>query len=165
MQHQIFRTQRQPALQLTAKSFNRLLQKWSTRPREIDQVIRMNDERLEVIFLPQAVHCFTLTASQRVRLPLPRAARKNLKRVTAEPVGSLRRIFHARGDRGVNPDPPRSPLRSRLRRRPLQRILLCTSKHSHGRDIRLTYRGSRDPAPLPSSTATVTLLITGFFKC
>jgi len=60
MQHQIFRAQRQRTLQFAPERCNRFLQIRRVRSRQIDQVIRMNHQRHEIVPLPQPLHRFAL---------------------------------------------------------------------------------------------------------
>ena len=98
MQNQVIRAQGRAAFQLSAKRSDRLPSKLLVAARQIDQIIGMDDERLQVIFLAKPRHRLALKAPKRVRLPLPRACRKNLKCITAQPVGSLSGILHAPGN-------------------------------------------------------------------
>ncbi len=131
MQHQVICAQGRAALQLTAKRSNRLPPKLLVPSRQIDQIIRMNDERLQIIFLSQPRHCLALRTRQCVRLPLPRARRKDLERVAAQPVSAFGSILHAAGNRRVNANAPSRQTRRSFRRRPFQWIFFSWIKVLH----------------------------------
>src|SRR6202051_3420956 len=98
MQHELVSAQSQPALEFASKRCNRFFQERRIQSRQIDQIIRMNHQRLEVILLAQSAHPLALAAPKRIRSPLPRTGRKYLKSIAAEPISPLRRILHAARD-------------------------------------------------------------------
>ena len=55
MQDQVFRAQHERALDLAAKRFNGLFEKRFRDAREVNEVIRMDHHRLQVIFLAQTL--------------------------------------------------------------------------------------------------------------
>jgi hypothetical protein len=123
MQHQILGAQGQRSFNFSTERFNGFLQKDLVRRSKVDEVIRVDDQGLQIIFIPQPRHFIALWSAQLIRRPLPRTRRENLKRIAAEPVRALRRVLHASGNRGVNSDPVRGqPWRS-LGRGQLENIL------------------------------------------
>ena len=56
MQHQILGAQRQSPLDFAAKGFDRFLQEQFVYARQVHQVVGVNDQRLQVILLPQPLH-------------------------------------------------------------------------------------------------------------
>ncbi len=116
MQHQELRAQRQRPLDLAAERHHRLHVKLGVRPRQVDEVIRMDHQRLEPILLAQATHRLALRWRQPARPPLPRTRREHLQRVASQPVRALRRGLDSAGRRGVYPDTACSMPRRHLRR-------------------------------------------------
>jgi hypothetical protein len=84
--------------------------KFGIAARQVHQIVGVNHQWMQVVFLAQAGHLLALRAGQLVRLPLSRAGRKNLERVATQAVRTFRRIGHASRGRGVNPDAPRGEL-------------------------------------------------------
>ena len=73
------------------------------RRSEIDQVIVVDHQRRQVVSLASALEQDDAWLARSRRLPLPRARRKNLKRVGAEFGGLQRGAFERPGNGGVNP--------------------------------------------------------------
>src|SRR5437016_1884651 len=97
---------------------------------------------------------FALAASKLIRTPLPRAGREDLKRIASQAVGSLRGIFYARRNRGMDSDSPRIPPLRPDRLRPLQRILFRRTKNSHPKILKdLTPFRIAQPSLRAGSTA------------
>ena len=110
MQHQKFGAQRQCAFHLAAKCRNRFGMKFGIAAGDVDQIVGVNDQRLQIVLLTQTRHLFALRAGQLVRLPLARAGGKNLKRVAAQAIGAFGGVGRASCGRRVNADAPRSEL-------------------------------------------------------
>ena len=99
---------------------------------QVDEVIGVDDQGLDAVFLPQRIHLAALASRQFIWLPLPRAGRKNLKGIAAQPVGPLRGSLHSAGSGGVNANPPRRHLGWRAGRRHFEDVLLLLHGARHG---------------------------------
>lgn len=97
MQDQKVGAQRQRAFDLAAKSGDGLGVEFRIAARHVDQVVGMNYQRAESVALAQACHLVALRASELVWLPLPRARRKYLKGIAAQPVGPFGSVLDAAG--------------------------------------------------------------------
>src|SRR5947209_19456480 len=111
MQDQILRAKRKCPLDLSSKGFDGFLEKELGCAGQVDQIIGVNHQRLEIIFLSQPLHLFALRAAEFVWRPLARAGRKDLKSITTQPVCSLGCVLNSSRSRSVNPNSSRSQLR------------------------------------------------------
>ena len=83
MQHQELSTQCQCPFHLATKGGDGLGMKLRIAACKIDQVVGVDDQRLQCILLAQAIHRVALRTRQFIRLPLPRTGGENLERVAA----------------------------------------------------------------------------------
>src|SRR6266550_2080636 len=97
MKHKIFSTQVQSTLNLSAKCFDGFLQEQRCRTGKIHQIASMNDQRFEVVLLPQPAHLHALWTAKFIGRPLPRTRGEYLKRLTAQPISPFRSMLHATG--------------------------------------------------------------------
>src|SRR5579864_132710 len=122
VQNQKLRAKRQRAFQFSAKSLDGLAMKLRRRAGQVDQITAMDRHGADAIFFPQTAHGITLRWRQRIRLPLPRAGRENLKRIGSQPIGPFHRHLNAASRRSMYADAPRARL-WRLTFGPQQHIL------------------------------------------
>src|SRR5579862_6536475 len=104
MEDEIFGAQREGALGFSTKRLNRLFEKYLVRRCEIDEVIGMNDQRLQIIAIAQPRHFIALRSTKLVGCPLPGTRGKDLERIAAQAIGALCCILHTAGGRSVNAD-------------------------------------------------------------
>src|SRR5437868_5863890 len=107
MQHEVVRTKIEATLKFAAQAGDSFAVKIFSDAGHVDEVVGMNDQRLQVILLAQPVHGFALRAAQLIRLPLTRTRGENLKRAAAETIGALSGGFHTACSRRVNADAAR----------------------------------------------------------
>src|SRR5437660_9919242 len=112
-------------------ALDRFLQEQLVGAGQIDQVIRMNAERFQVIFLSQAAHLGVLRAAQIVRRPLTRTGRKNLKRTAAQTIGPFGCILNPSCNRCVNADAAGSAAWRPLRPGQSENVLFASDGAGH----------------------------------
>src|SRR5215469_4562664 len=86
MQDQILGAEHQGSLYFPAKGRDGVLQEAFRDAGEIDEVVGVDHQRLEIVFLAQPPHLVTLRTRQLVWLPLARTRREDLKRIAAQAV-------------------------------------------------------------------------------
>ena len=87
----------QRPLDLATKRGDRLGMELGVAPAQIDKIVRMDDERLQVVALAPFIHLVALRPPKFVRRPLPRAGGENLEGVAAEAVGAFGSILYSSG--------------------------------------------------------------------
>src|SRR5229473_5242317 len=133
MQHDVLGAQLQGAFHFTAKSADGFLQKHRCLAGEIDQIVGVDRERLEIVFLAQAIHDCALVTAEIVWLPLTRAGGENLEGVASQAVSAFSRVFYASSNRSMYADAPGSEAGRAFRRRRFQDVLLPGHGTRHNR--------------------------------
>src|SRR5438067_4765707 len=110
MKDEIFRTERERALQLAPKRFDRLLQEWRTSACNIDQIAGVDHEWLQSVLRTKLTHGLALRSSDGVRSPHAGAGGEDLKGVAAQSICAFGRGLGASRCGGVDADTTRSQL-------------------------------------------------------
>src|SRR5580704_2575505 len=111
MQHQVIGAECERPVDLAAKSFNRFLEKQRSRAGEVHQVVGVDDQRLQIVFLTQAEHVIALRASEIIGSPLAGTRRENLQRVASQTPGPFSGVMHSSRTRSMDADAPGSKFR------------------------------------------------------
>jgi hypothetical protein len=113
---EVVRAERHAALDLLAEGAHGLLADDGVGRREVDQVVRVDDDGRDARLKPHALEGLDLFVNQRARAPPARVARENLHRVAAERVRLQQRVLQPARNRRVKPDARASSRPARLRR-------------------------------------------------
>src|SRR5205085_8353934 len=105
MHDQIIRTERKAALDLFAKRSDGFFPNQRIGRRQVDQIVRMNDDRGDLCFRAHTMKSFDLFIAQRTRLPAARVAREYLHRVAVMLMRFQERVLQAARNRRMKTDP------------------------------------------------------------
>src|SRR5205085_11220158 len=92
---QVIRTERKAALDLFAKRSDGFFPNQRIGRRQVDQIVRMNDDRCDLCFRRHTMKSFDLYSAQRTRLPAARVAREYLHRVAVMLMRFQERVLQA----------------------------------------------------------------------
>src|SRR5215470_20125313 len=115
MQDEVFGAEHQRAFDLAAKGFDGFLEKGLDYAGHVNEVVRVDHHRLQVVLLAQALELVALRTAEFVGRPLARAGRENLKGIAAQAVGTLSGQFNTTCNGGMNSDASRAVLRRTFR--------------------------------------------------
>src|SRR5271170_7942948 len=104
MKHKIFRTQRQSALNLSAKRGHRFSPDLMRLTAQVDQITRVNHEWRAVISLSQLLQLARMIGIDAAGSPHARAGRKYLESVCADFMGAFGGFKDAARGRKVKPN-------------------------------------------------------------
>ena len=140
MENQIVGADGKGSFDFSAEGFDGFFQEYLVGAGKINQVVRVNNQRFQIVLRAQLKHLFAERLTEFVGRPLARTGGKNLQRVASNAVGAFGGIVDASGGRGVNADAPGCEAGRAFRSRAGKDVLFAGDGARHEESIRFADR-------------------------